>query len=85
MSSEEDNEGEDLGTLMIVSISWESTKLKKYKEQLDKTYLQGCTRNALSLQKKRKRKDFISRREQPKNAPSWAINNAQGDEYTFTE
>ena len=86
MSSEEDGEGEDLGTIVVVPLSWESAKLKKYKEHLDRLHLEGCSRSALSLQKKRKRKDSCSRREQPKGAPAWLLKNSESlDEYTFTD
>ena len=54
MSSEEDGEGEDLGTMVVVPLSWESAKLKKYKEHLDRLHLEGCSRSAPSLQKKHK-------------------------------
>ncbi|MCU7801425.1 MAG: hypothetical protein KZQ70_15170 [gamma proteobacterium symbiont of Lucinoma myriamae] len=87
ISSEEDGEGDDVTKLMIIPLEWESDKLRRYKAHLDKLYLENTTRHALVQLKRRKRKDSVSSRKAPENAPSWTVRNSvdETDEYTFNE
>ena len=56
MSSEEDGEGGDGHCLITVPLPWESSKLRRYKDQLDKVYLENSTRHAIAQQKQWKEK-----------------------------
>ena len=58
MSSEEDGEGEDRHCLITVPLPWESSKLRRHKDQLDKVYLENSTRHAIAQQKQRKKKKY---------------------------
>ena len=73
-SSEEDGEGENRHCLITVSLSWESSKLRRYKDQLDKVHLENPTRHAIVQQKQRKMKTTMTSRAAPDKAPAWAVN-----------
>lgn len=85
MSSEEDGEGEDKHCLITVPLPWESNKLRRYKDQLDKVYLQNSTRHALAQQKLRRKKNTVSSRVVPDKAPAWAIKSTASDAANETE
>ena len=73
-SSEEDGEWENRHCYITVSLSWESSKLWRYKDQLDKVHLENPTRHAIAQQKQRKMKTTMTSRAAPDKAPAWAVN-----------
>ena len=85
MSSEEDGEGEDKHCLIRVPLVWEFSRLRRYKDSLDKVFLENSSRHAIAQQKQRKKKDTMSSRAVPDKAPAWAIRNEDLDPYSFTE
>ena len=56
------------------SLSWESSKLKKYKTKLDNRYVQALTTKQVNcLADVNRPAGIISDRAVPKGAPAWAI------------
>ena len=84
MSSEEDGEGEDRHCLLRVPLPWESNRLRRYKESLDKVYLENSSRHAIAQQKQRKNKETASARGVPEKAPGWAVT-SNDDTFNFNE
>ena len=72
-SSEEEGEGENRHCLITVSLSWESSKLRRYKDQLDKVHLENPTRHAIAQQKQIKMKTTMTSRAAPDKAPAYHI------------
>lgn len=73
MSSEESQDEDSTVTFILKTIPWESKKLKKRKEKLDKEYQKHHTTRQTKRSVKRVRKDgVVSLRPKPQDCPSWA-------------
>ena len=70
ISSEES--GDEAGTRNVRTLVWESDKLKRYKQELDKASLESSSQSCLRALKNVQRPADLSSRTAPTNAPSWA-------------
>ena len=70
-SEESDNEN---NCRKVRKLTWESTKLKEYKQNLDQIYMaECCSTSQLAAFKNLVRGSEVSDRPLPRDAPSWAV------------